>query len=95
MKKLKGYVVAAILVAVLLAAGLVASSDLFAAPAQAQEEEKVKSAKQWETTVVRGGAVPEGLQGVLNIKGEEGWELVEVIQARDGNFVAFLKRRKQ
>lgn len=55
---------------------------------------QTNSPKQWETMVVRGGNLPEGLQSSVNVRGEEGWELVTVLQTKDGNFVAFLKRRK-
>lgn len=91
MKKLKSYIAATFLLTGLLAAWFLTGNLLGAPPVQAQG----KSDKTWETLVVRGGALPEGLQGVLNSKGGEGWELVEVIQTRDGNYVAFLKRRKQ
>jgi hypothetical protein len=61
-------------------------------------EQKVEAqtiqSKQWETMVIRGTNLPESLQGPINIRGEEGWELVTVLQTKEGNFVAFLKRRK-
>ncbi|HEY0049366.1 MAG TPA: hypothetical protein VGB68_08790 [Pyrinomonadaceae bacterium] len=88
MSKLKSYLVAAVLFAFLLAAWALANNF---PTAQAQS----LSDKQWETSVVRGGSLPEGLQGVLNTRGEEGWELVDVVQSKDGNYVAFLKRRKR
>ena len=49
---------------------------------------QTNSSKQWETSVVRGTNLPESVQGVLNLRGEEGWELVTVLQTKDGNFVA-------
>jgi hypothetical protein len=55
---------------------------------------QTNSAKQWETSVIRGTNLPESVQGVVNLRGEEGWELVTVLQTKEGNFVAFLKRRK-
>ena len=55
---------------------------------------QTNSVKQWETMVIRGNNMPEGLQGSVNMRGEEGWELVTVLQTKEGNFVAFLKRRK-
>ena len=91
MSKLKSYLVAAALFAGLFAAWALANNFLAAQLAQAQS----LSDKQWETSVVRGGSLPEGLQGVLNIRGEEGWELVDVVQSKDGTYVAFLKRRKR
>jgi hypothetical protein len=91
MSNLKKYFMAAALSAVLVATWTLANSFPAATTVQAQSI----SDRKWETAVVRGGSLPEGLQGVLNLKGEEGWELVEVIQSKDGNYVAFLKRRKQ
>jgi hypothetical protein len=91
MKSIKKYFVAVGLVAGIAAALFLVNAFSFVKTTNAQ----IKTEKQqWETSVVRGGAQPEGLQGVLNIKGEEGWELVQVIQSKDGNYVAFLKRRK-
>ena len=52
------------------------------------------AARQWETMVMRGGNSPEDLYGALEKRGAQGWELVTVLQSRDGNFVAYLKRRK-
>jgi hypothetical protein len=55
---------------------------------------QANQSKQWETMVIRGTSLPESLQGSINMRGEEGWELVTVLQTKEGNFVAFLKRRK-
>jgi hypothetical protein len=52
------------------------------------------SLRHWETAVIRGTNLPESVHGSINMRGEEGWELVTVLQTKDGNFVAFLKRRK-
>ena len=57
-------------------------------------EAQANSPKQWEMMVVRGTNLPESVQGGVNLRGEEGWELVTVAQTKDGNFTAFLKRRK-
>lgn len=91
MKSIKSYVVATGLVAGLVGMMFLLNTFSFVHPTSAQTKlEKV----QWETTVVRGDSSPEGLQGVMNMRGQEGWELVQVIQSKDGNYVAFLKRRK-
>jgi hypothetical protein len=91
MKSIKKYFVVIGLVAGLATMSLLLNVFSFTESTHAQiRPEK----QQWETSVVRGGAQPEGLQGVLNIRGEEGWELVQVIQSKDGNYVAFLKRKK-
>ena len=55
---------------------------------------QTNSPKQWETAVIRGTSLPESVQGSVNMRGEEGWELVTVVQTKEGSFVAFLKRRK-
>lgn len=57
-------------------------------------EAQTSQTKQWETMVIRGGSSPEGVQGAVNLRGDEGWELVTVVQTNDGNYVAYLKRRK-
>lgn len=57
-------------------------------------EAQTNSPKQWEMMVVRGTSLPESVQGGVNMRGEEGWELVTVAQTKEGNFTAFLKRRK-
>ena len=57
-------------------------------------EAQTNSSKQWETMVVRGDKTPEGLRGSVNMRGEEGWKLVTVLQTKEGNFVAYLKRRQ-
>ncbi len=61
---------------------------------RAVEAQQTNSPKQWEMMVVRGTNLPESVQGGVNMRGEEGWELVTVAQTKDGNFTAFLKRRK-
>lgn len=91
MKSIKKYFAVVGLIAVLTAALFLLNVFSFTEITNAQ----IKPEKQqWETVVIRGGAQPEGLQGVINIRGEEGWELVQVVQSKDGNYVAFLKRRK-
>jgi hypothetical protein len=91
MNSIKKYFVATGLVAGLAALLVLLNVFSFVEPTNAQNKNETR---QWETLVVRGGSLPEGLQGVMNIKGEEGWEPVQVIQSKDGNYVAFLKRRK-
>ena len=91
MKSIKNYFVAAGLVAGL--AGMMFLLNMFSFVNPTNAQTKLEK-RQWETTVVRGDSSLEGLQGVMNMRGQEGWELVQVIQSKDGNYVAFLKRRK-
>ena len=88
MKKIRNIVVALGIVAALTVAVLLSNVISFAQPTEAQ------TIKQWETAVVRGTGRPESLQGAMNIRGNEGWELVDVVETKEGNFVAFLKRQK-
>jgi hypothetical protein len=90
MKQTKSFLMLIGIVSAMVFGAIVSKTISFEQNASAQ----TNSQKQWETMVVRGGNLPEGLQGGMNMRGEEGWELVTVLQTKDGNFVAFLKRRK-
>jgi hypothetical protein len=57
-------------------------------------EAQTNTQKQWEIMVIRGTGLPESVQGGVNMRGDEGWELVTVVQSKEGNYVAYLKRRK-
>lgn len=90
MNKIKSIIIAISLLAVLTVGIGISSVFSFEQSAQAQ----TRPVKKWETLALRGNTMPEGLQGVMNIRGEDGWELVSVVQTNEGNFVAFLKRPK-
>lgn len=90
MKKIKSIIIAISLFAVLSVGIVISSVFSFEQSAQAQ----TKPVQKWETLVLRGITMPESLHGVMNIRGEDGWELVNVVQTNEGNFVAFLKRPK-
>ncbi len=84
----------ALMVALLMIAGLVGmialSSFSVTHPAQAQTNKMAK----WESHVETGNSSLGDLQGRMNRLGEQGWEVVNVVQTKDGNFVAFFKRPK-
>ncbi|MDQ3799333.1 MAG: hypothetical protein M3384_07785 [Acidobacteriota bacterium] len=90
MQRTKNFLTLIGIISAFVFGAVIAKTGVFEPTAQAQASQS----KQWETAVVRGGSLPEGLQGAMNLRGEEGWEPVTVLQTKDGNFVAFLKRRK-
>jgi hypothetical protein len=90
MRQTKSFLMSAAVVSAFFFGAVISRTVEFERSAGAQ----ANTAKQWETTVVRGGSMPEGLQGAMNMRGAEGWEPVTVLQMEDGNFVAYLKRRK-
>lgn len=90
MNKIKNIIIAISLFAFLTVGIVISSVVFFERSAQAQ----TNPVQKWETLVLRGTTLPESLQGVMNIRGEDGWELVSVVQTNEGNFVAFLKRPK-
>jgi hypothetical protein len=49
--------------------------------------------QKWEYTTVP--LISHSLQEILNQWGEEGWELVQVVESQSTGTVAFLKRPKQ
>lgn len=51
--------------------------------------------QRWETHVEVGNNSSGDLVGRVNKLGDQGWELSTVVETRDGNLVAFLKRAKQ
>ena len=65
-------------------------------PAQAQTTmtRRREGHAKWESHVLRGNSSLGDLQGRMNVLGEEGWEVANVLQTKDGDFVAFLKRPK-
>ena len=89
MLRFKHFYIVLVLFAALAVGSIVSRVPSIETSAGAQE----RSVQKWETMVVRGGSTPEGLQGGINMRGEEGWELVDVIETKQG-FVAFLKRPK-
>lgn len=90
MKQMKSFLMLIGVISALVFGAIISKTITFEQNVGAQSN----SSKQWETMVVRGGNSPEGLQGSVNMRGEEGWELVTVLQTKEGNFVAYLKRRK-
>ena len=90
MRQTKSYLMAIGLVSALIFGAFFSQTINFERAVEAQ----TNSPKQWEMMVVRGTSLPESVQGGVNMRGEEGWELVTVAQTKDGNFTAFLKRRK-
>jgi hypothetical protein len=90
MRQTKSYLMAIGLISALIFGTLFSQTITFERAVEAQTNQS----KQWEMMVVRGTNLPESVQGGVNMRGEEGWELVTVAQTKDGNFTAFLKRRK-
>lgn len=90
MKQSKNYLMLIGIISALMIAAVFARTFGFEQPVSAQ----TNSPKQWETAIIRGTNLPESVQGSVNMRGEEGWELVTVLQTKEGNFVAFLKRCK-
>lgn len=90
MKQTKSFLTLIGIVSALVFASIFSNTIAFEQKVEAQ----TSAAKQWETMVVRGTSLPESVQGGVNMRGDEGWELVTVVQAKDGNYVAYLKRRK-
>lgn len=90
MRQTKSYLMAIGLISALIFGTLLSQTITFERAVEAQTNQS----KQWEMMVVRGTNLPESMQGGVNMRGEEGWELVTVAQTKDGNFTAFLKRRK-
>lgn len=90
MQKTKNFLMLIGIISTFLFGAIITKTASFEQKVEAQ----TNSPKQWETMVIRGINLPESLQGSINMRGEEGWELVTVLQTKEGNFVAFLKRRK-
>ena len=90
MRQAKSYLTAIGLLSALILGALFSQTITFERAVEAQNNQS----KQWEMMVVRGTDLPESVQGEVNMRGEKGWELVTVAQNKDGNFTAFLKRRK-
>ncbi len=90
MRQAKHHYMAIVLVFALIVGALFSQTITFERAVEAQGDQS----KRWEMMVVRGTNVPESVQGGVNMRGEEGWELVSVVQTKDGGFTAFLKRRK-
>ncbi|HEX8265654.1 MAG TPA: hypothetical protein VF596_09630 [Pyrinomonadaceae bacterium] len=90
MRQTKSYFMGVGLVLALVLGAVFSQTIAFEQTVEAQSNQT----KQWEIMVVHGTDLPESVQGGVNIRGAEGWELVTVQQTKEGNFMAFLKRRK-
>ncbi len=91
MKQTKSFFILMAVLSAFVFGAVISETIGFERSASAQQ---AGSSKRWETMVVRGIGMPESLQGSMNMRGEEGWEPVTVLQTKDGNFIAYLKRRK-
>ncbi len=88
MNKTRNALMVALLVIAVLVGMTVSNSFSVTQPAQAQTNKMAK----WESHVETGNSSLGDLQGRMNRLGEQGWEVVNVVQTKDGNFVAFFKR---
>jgi len=90
MNKIRNALMIALLVIAVLVGITASSSFSVTQSAQAQTNNMAK----WESYVETGNSSLADLQGRMNRLGEQGWEVVNVVQTKDGNFVAFFKRPK-